>query len=90
MLVSENDKIAYTNKNTNRAVGIAVDSCGQVWIGIKEKTLARQGFEDVYGQVCILIWWAHTDLNRGPRDYEFAAETLNLGKSSVYNRNQNK
>ena len=32
-------------------------------------------------------WWARSDLNRRPKDYEFAAETLNLGKSSVYNRN---
>jgi len=35
-------------------------------------------------------WWAQLDSNQRPKDYEFAAETLNLGKSSVYNRNQNK
>jgi hypothetical protein len=28
-------------------------------------------------------WWAHTDSNRGPRDYEFAHDTKRLVKSSV-------
>ena len=36
-------------------------------------------------------WWARTDSNRGPRDYEFVANVLCLGKSSIGKRKlQNK
>ena len=27
----------------------------------------------------LIIWWAHTDSNRGPKDYEFANDTVALG-----------
>ncbi len=32
----------------------------------KRKSRAMRGF---------LVWWAHTDLNRGPKDYESSALT---------------
>ncbi len=36
-----------------------------------KKTARMRGF--------FMIWWAHTDSNRGPKDYEFANDTATLG-----------
>lgn len=34
----------------------------------------------------LLSWWAHTDSNRGPKDYEFAPILESLNKANVANR----
>ncbi|CAI8754681.1 hypothetical protein EMIT0194MI4_150064 [Pseudomonas sp. IT-194MI4] len=36
------------------------------WTSQKRESRAMRGF---------LVWWAHTDLNRGPKDYESSALT---------------
>ena len=41
------------------------------------KSRAMRGF---------LVWWAHTDLNRGPKDYELLGELLCLEKVFVGER----
>jgi hypothetical protein len=33
------------------------------------------------------IWWAHTDLNRGPKDYELVYDYVTLEKYNVGTRN---
>jgi len=46
----------------------------------KHKSRAMRGF---------LVWWAHTDLNRGPKDYELLTNIARFAKlNAIHERLQ--